>query len=58
MNEAARFGCGEVSEPDCLDGERGTILWRRQRVIERDRLPHLLYASREIFDLRVLASRF
>jgi len=51
MNEAAGFGCGEVSEPDCLDGERGTIRWRRQRVIVRDRLPNLLDASGEIFDL-------
>ena len=24
MNEAAGFGCGEVSEPDCLDRERTT----------------------------------
>jgi len=51
MNQAAGFGCGEVSEPDCLDGEHGTIRWRRQRVIVRDRLPNLFYASREIFDL-------
>jgi hypothetical protein len=32
-------------------GERRTIRWRRQWVIERDRLPNLLYASREILDL-------
>src|ERR1700728_2248046 len=28
MNKAAGFGCGEVSEPDGLDGECGTIRWR------------------------------